>query len=60
MYGFAYIYHIAGNVGGEKVGGNAKFGILAGLDLADLRLYISHTHSFKLLTRVQIERKQTW
>ena len=40
---------------GEKVGGNAKFGILAGLNLADIRLYISHTHSFKLLKRVRME-----
>ena len=30
------IYRIAGNICGEKVGGNAKFGILAGLNLADL------------------------
>ena len=32
---------------GEIVGGNAKF---AGLNLADLRLYIINTHSFKLGT----------
>ena len=38
---------------GEKVGGNTKFCILAGLNLADLRLYISHTHSF--ITHVRME-----
>ena len=32
---------------GGKVGGSAKFDILAGLNLADLQLYISHTHSFR-------------
>ena len=40
---------------GEKVGGNAKFGILTGLNLVNLQLYISHTNSFKLLTRVRME-----
>ena len=34
------------------VGGNEKFGILVGLNLADLRLYISHTHSFRLGTHM--------
>ena len=40
---------------GEKVGRNAKFGILVDFNLADLRSYISHTHSFKLLTCVKME-----
>ena len=51
------VYCIAGNVGGGKVGGNAKFGILVGLNLADLQFYISHTHLFKILTRVTMERE---
>ena len=42
---------------GEKVGRNTKFGILAGCNLVDLRLYISHTHSFKLLRRVKMEQE---
>ena len=35
---------------GKIVGGNAKFSIMAGFNLVDLRLYISHAHSFRLGT----------
>ena len=42
---------------GKKLAEMQKFGILAGLNLEDLRLYISHAHSFDLLTRVRMERE---
>ena len=45
MYLTPAAYRIAGSVGGK-----AKFSILVGLNLADLQLYISHTHSFRLGT----------
>ena len=49
-------YRRAKNVGrGKSWRKSTKFDILACLNLADLRLYISHAHSFKLLTRVSME-----
>ena len=43
-------YHIAGNVGGENSWRKRKFSIMAGFNLADLQLYISYAHSFRLGT----------
>ena len=41
----------------EKFGRKAKFCILAGLNLANLKLYINHTHSFQLLIHVRMEEQ---
>ena len=41
-----YCIYIVGSVEGGKVGEKAKFDILTNLNLADLHLYISHTHLF--------------
>ena len=48
-------YRIAGNICEGKSWRKCKIWHIGGLNLADLRLYISHTHSFKLLTRVSME-----
>ena len=49
---YIHTYHIAG----EKLGSNAEFGILAGLNLADLQLYISHTHCHIRVVTVMASR----